>query len=215
MLKFKLSLVDTKSTANYRFHFFFGKFFTYWKIFTVIVATLILFVLYSKGIIAIAFVNGEPVTLREMARIIRREEPVNYIDTLVFEKMVELEGKRRNIVVRQQEIQDEVADITMQAQTNGKTLVELLNESGQTLEDLQRNVKLRIILYKIILQDIEVTDGEIDQFIEENSELYNEGEVDVIRNEVKQILTGAKTSEKVEEFAKYVKAESEIKYLIK
>ncbi|MFW9930914.1 MAG: hypothetical protein ACFFD1_16115, partial [Candidatus Thorarchaeota archaeon] len=50
------------------------------KIASTTVAVFILVVLYAKGIIAPIFVNGEPVTFAEIARIMREEGSSNLID---------------------------------------------------------------------------------------------------------------------------------------
>ena len=186
------------------------------KFTTTLTAILILVFLYKNGYIAPFFVGGEPITLREISRIIKdKGGPKNAIDKLIAEKIIEIEAKKRNIMVRSEEIEEELLLEEKRALENGKTLLAMLEESDETIEDLKNNIKLRITLYKILRQDIDVTEEEIDAYIEKNKVIYEEKEKKQIRDGVRKLLLGVKIQTEYETWIREAKAATEINFLVK
>lgn len=178
------------------------------------IAILILLFLYRRGILAPLFVNGEPITFGEIVKVISSERDSNTIDLLIAEKVILFEAKKRNIEVKKEEVEAEIFRIEKEAIENGLTLVKILNEKDTTMEEMEKNIKTRIMLYKILSDDIEVTEEEVEEYIRENSDLFKEGEEELVEEEVKRILLDKKVGEMYESWIKDARAESEVKYLI-
>lgn len=183
------------------------------KYLSTLVAIIILIVLYKRGIVAPLFVNGEAVTFSEIAKVISKDD-ANYFDQLIAEKIILFEARKRNIEVRKGEIEAEIYKIEKEALENGITLVKLLKEKNTSLEELERNTKTRIMLYKILSEDVEISEWEIEDYIRQNQHLFKEGEEELVREDVIQILLDKKVSEMYETWIREAKAESEVKYII-
>lgn len=185
------------------------------KFSTTFVAIFILVTLYRKGVIAPIFVNGEPVSFTEILKVLREEGSSNLLDRLLAEKIVEIEAKRRNIEVKKEEIDAEIFKIEKQAIEDGITLNQLLKQRGQNLENLEKNIKLQITVYKLIAEDVEVSENEIDQFIFENRDLYKDKEREQIRSDVKNLLLIRKVEDQYQSWIKDAKANTEINYVVR
>ncbi len=175
----------------------------------------ILLSLYKRGVIALAFINGQPISISDVIRYFESKDKNNIIDKIISEKLIEYEAKKRNIIVKQEEIRSEILKIEKEALTNGKTLAQILKESNQTASDLERNVRLRIIVYKILSQDIDLSEDEIDKFIRENPELYENMSREEAREGVRKLLLDSKIKERYDSWIEEVKASSKIDYFIK
>jgi len=183
------------------------------KYLSTIIAILIMVVLYKRGIVAPLFVNGEPVTFAEIANVISDEDG-SYIDQLIAEKVIQFEARKRNIEVRKEEVEAEMYKIEKEALDNGITLVQLLKDKDTSISELEKNTKTRLMLYKILSEDIEITEWEIEDYIRENNEFLKEGEEEIVRDEVIRILLDKKVSEMYETWIREARAESEVNYLI-
>lgn len=184
------------------------------KYLSTFIAILILVVLYKRGIVAPLFVNGEPITFREIVQVISTDSDTNYLDQLIAEKIILFEARKRNIEVKKEEVEAEIYKIEKEAIESGITLVQLLKERDATLKELEKNTKTRLMLYKILSEDIEITEWEIEDYIRQNQHLFKEGEEELVREEVIRILLDKKVSEMYETWIREAKASSEVKYLI-
>ncbi len=70
------------------------------------------------------------------------------------------------------------------------------------------------MIYKILSEDVEITEWEIEDYIRQNQHLFKEGEEELVRDEVIRILLDKKVSEMYETWIREAKASSEVKYLI-
>jgi parvulin-like peptidyl-prolyl isomerase len=183
------------------------------KYLSTVIAILIMVVLYKRGIVAPLFVNGEPVTFGEIAKVISKENG-SYIDQLIAEKVIQFEASKRNIEVKKEEVEEEIFRIEKEALDNGITLIQLLKERDSSIEELEKNTKTRLMLYKILSEDVEITEWEIENYIRENREFLKEGEEEIIRDEVIRILLDKKVSDMYDTWIREAKAQSEVKYLI-
>lgn len=184
------------------------------KYVSTIVSVFILIIFYQSGIIAPLFINGEPITLSEIRKIVTSKDNQHYFDQLIAEKLIVYEAKKRDIDVRKEEIDDEIKRLEKQAIDNGVTLIQLLKQKDTTIEELERNTRTRLLLYKILSEDIDITEWEIDEYLKQNPYLIKEGEEEIIRNKVYEILLNKKASIKYDSWIKQVKAESEVRYII-
>jgi len=184
------------------------------KYLSTFIAILILVVLYKRGIVAPLFVNGEPITFGEIAKVISTDSDTNYLDQLISEKIILFEARKRNIEVKKEEVEAEIYKIEKEAIESGVTLVQLLKERDATLEELEKNTKTRLMLYKILSEDVEITEWEIEDYIRQNQHLFKEGEEELVREEVIRILLDKKVSEMYETWIRETKASSEVRYLI-
>ena len=183
------------------------------RYFSTFIALVILVVLYRRGIVAPLFINGEPIAFSEVVRVITSGENTNYFDKLISEKIIQYEAKKRNIKVRKEEVEEEIFKMEIQAIENGITFVQLLKERQTTIKELERDTKTRLLLYKILSEDIEISEHEIDEYLIQNQYLFEEGEEKAVREKIYEILLNKKVTRKYDSWIRDVKAESEVDYI--
>lgn len=177
-------------------------------------ALLILFYLYDNGIISIAFINGEPITVREAARVITSGDSQSELDRLIAKKLIEYEAKRQKIIVTKDEIRRQVYIYQKEALRQGKTIAELMQTSDQNLGEIDENVKLQITIYKIVAKDLEPTDEDLDEYFEKYGLIYTDEEKVYYKEQVKQFIFKDKVSQNYESWINEAKASSEVRYII-
>jgi hypothetical protein len=182
---------------------------------SLIFGLIILVFLYKTEVIAIAFINGQPITVREVVKVYTSPDKENVLDRIISEKIIEYEAKKRNIQVKSDEIALEIKRIEDEAIANGKTMAQLLQESDKTAKDLEKEIRLKIIIYKILSEDIELSEYEIDRYIKDNPDLYQNLGEEEARERVRKFLIDARLQEEYKTWIQEAKAVSDVKYLIK
>lgn len=175
----------------------------------------ILFTLYKMDIIAIAFINGQPISVSEVIKIYTSDDKESVLDKIIAEKLLEYEAKKRNIQVTADEVAREIERAEKRAIENGMTMAQLLEESDQTAKELEKNTRLRIIVYKILSEDIELSEDEIDDYIRENPQLYENLNEDDVREDIRRLLIDAKLNDEYNTWIQEAKASSEVQYLFR
>lgn len=186
-----------------------------WKIGSTFAAILMLGFLYKKNIIAFAFVNGEAISLTDTIQLIRTGYSPQVFDAFMTEKLVEIEARKRGIIVSKEEIEKDIRRIEEDLALQGKTLTEVLVNSDQSLEDFQRNVKFHLTVYKLLSDNVEITPEEVDKYIKENDYIFSSPKERVeVEKEVEELLFKEKLSAEYDKWIRDVKAGSEIDYLV-
>jgi foldase protein PrsA len=85
---------------------------------------------------------------------------------------------------------------------------------GLSEEALRENIRMQIIIEKLVGKDIQITDEEITQYFEENKELYEEGAtLESMKETIKEQLFSQKLETKFQEWLASVKEGAKIEYV--
>lgn len=156
----------------------------------IIVATLIT-LWFNKGFIVAGTVNGELITTPEFYGKLVANNGQEVFDSTVREVLINQEAKKKGIEVTQAEIDEEIAGL--EKRLGGKENLEnALQQSNTSREKLVEQIKIQLLVEKILGDQIEVTDKEIEQYKKENKETTAGQSNDDIR----EILKSNKLSEK-------------------
>lgn len=177
-----------------------------------ILVVYILITAYHQGAIAPLFINGRPITFGDIISTYKYHEPGNVVDQVILEKIVAYEAQKRNIVVTKDEVEAEMIRMQQTASDNGKTLYQLYKDSGQTTADIDRNIRTHITIVRILEEDTNITEAEIDHYIDTHPDLYPYKDREDIREQVKKILLQQAVNNKYDTWAKEAKASYKIQY---
>ena len=185
------------------------------KLLSLLSALMILIILYKKGVIAPMFINGQAITIRQIYESYKEGGYKGVTDRLLLDKFIDLESKRRNIVITSQEMEVEIKQAEKEALENGKTLNQILNESDQSLSTYEKNLKVRLTIYKILSESVNIDDQKIDEVIEESGWLFKDDkEAETVREELRKYLIDSSYQKKYQSLIKEAKANFEINYII-
>ncbi|MBI4035145.1 MAG: SurA N-terminal domain-containing protein [Candidatus Chisholmbacteria bacterium] len=136
-------------------------------------ATLILLLLAFpfRFLVVPALVNNQPIFFWQYAAKLHQQAGSQVLQQLINETLIEQEISKQGITITQSEIDQELANLEAQM-TNSGGLDALLTFQGITKPELIRQIKLNLGLEKLIKGTITITDAEVNQELEDNTNLY-------------------------------------------
>ena len=120
----------------------------------------------------VASVDGERITKKELYDTLVGVYGESAVDNLVTKVVIDKEADKRNVKVKDSEIDAEVA--TYEESYGGEEgLKSALEASGLTLADLKEDIETNIKIEKLMAEDIEITEDEVKSYYEENKSNFD------------------------------------------
>lgn len=143
-----------------------------------VIALVLNFILVSCGKSngeVVARVNNEVITKDELYDYLVKENGQTAINALVANKIIDLEAKKQNVKVTDEEVEKEIDKIAEQY-GGRETFEQFLGMYGTSLDDIKENVKVNIKIEKLLGSDVKITEDEMKTYFEENKESFDEKE---------------------------------------
>ena len=168
----------------------------------------------GRNLIVAAIVNGQPISRIAVIRELEKQGGKQALDSLVTKQLILQESRKKSISVSQKEIDDEMKKIEKNLEAQGQKLDQVLALQGMTKDTLVEQIKLQKMLEKMVGK-IEVTEKEIDEYIEENIDsLPQDQEEATLRSNVKNSLTQQKLNTKAQEILENLRKNAKINYFV-
>ena len=129
-----------------------------------------LFVL--KQFIIAATVNGQPISRLEVISALEKQGGKQTLDNMITKTLILQEGKKRNIEVSQDEIEAEIQKINETLKEQQTTLEAALELQGMTRKELDEDIRLQLLVQKLVDSQVTVGDEEVTEYVTENEELF-------------------------------------------
>lgn len=127
----------------------------------------------SNNASMIASVNGEEITEDELNESLTSQYGTEVLDTLITNKIIELEAKELGVSVSEEELQAEYEEYA--SQYGGEdALLELLDSYGMDVDDVKKDMETYLLTFKVMEDDLGITEEEIKTYFEENKETYGQ-----------------------------------------
>jgi len=193
------------------------KYFTKKNLIIVVLIIIISAVLYlSKNQLIVATVNGEPINRFTFINELEKQDGKRILESLVSKTLVLQEAKKKNINITPSEIDSEIKNIEDNLKTRGQTLDQVLKLQGITMDTVKDQIKLNLLMKKLLGANVSVTDKEVSDYMEKNKSLIPEGtNPDESKKQIKTQLEQQKFQEKAQEFMKNLQDKAKIKYFLK
>lgn len=124
----------------------------------------------------VARVNGEVITKDDLYDAMFSQIGRQMLDELILIRLVEQEADARGVSVAQEDVDAEVERLAAQVGGFGQ-LEFLLMQQGYDLDQLADEIRFNLTMRALIVPGIEVTDEEVKQFFDENTELFAQEEM--------------------------------------
>lgn len=119
-----------------------------------------------------ATVGSEQITEKQLNEQLRMQYGDQLLRTLMVRAATRLEADAYGLQVTDQEIDDELSTM-MAGYENEQQYYEAMKEQlGLTREGVREDAKYRLLLDKVAVRSVDVTDSEIDAYIADNKEQY-------------------------------------------
>jgi foldase protein PrsA len=170
---------------------------------------------FFRGLFVAAVVNGQPISRLEVVRQTEQQNGKQTLDTLVRNALIEQKAKEQNVSVTDKEIEDEIKKLQDNLSKQGQNLDQVLTAQGLSKDDLNKLIRLDKLVAKMVGKDVKVSDEEVAQYIEQNSEALPQGVGEAeLRTQVTEQLKQQKTNEKVRTWLADLQKEAKINYFV-
>ncbi|MCQ1530386.1 peptidylprolyl isomerase [Lutispora saccharofermentans] len=124
---------------------------------------------------AVARVNGETITKDDLYNALVEQNGEEVLDSLISDKIIELEIKKQNITVGEEAVQTEIQNISVQY-GGEEAFKQALEAYGYSMENVKADVKKNLEIKKLLEPGITITEDEMKNYFEENKDTFNEEE---------------------------------------
>lgn len=128
---------------------------------------LLLLAYYKKSWFVAALVNNQPITSLELQTRLNQQFRSQLLNQMINEKIIEQEAVKKGVTVTFGDINSKVAE-TENQYGGTEPFNTLLSQQGVSRDDFIKQIKLQLIVEKIYESDINPTEDEIKQFIDQN-----------------------------------------------
>ncbi len=120
----------------------------------------------------VAVVEGEPIEWEELYRILEERDGGATLAQLVNARLIGLEGRRRGIVVSDEEVERELARRNSSLPQGKEAAQEVEGRYGTGEPRDREQVRLQLVLYKLIEPEIAISEAEMREYYEANKQLF-------------------------------------------
>lgn len=182
-----------------------------------IIAVLVIILLLTiKGLFIAAIVNGQPLTRISVIKELERQGGKTTLESLITRTLIIQEGKKRNITLNQSEIDQELMKISKNVESQGSTLDQALTAQGMTKNQLTEQIRLQLLVQKMVEKETIVSDKEVDDYLTQNKAQVPEGaDQKTLRRETKDQLTQQKLQTATEKLIKELQDSAKVINLVK
>lgn len=168
----------------------------------------------------VASVNGRLISRLSVIRALEKQGGKKTLDVLVVKSLINQEAKKKKVTATAKEIEEELAKIEKSVTAQGSTLDAVLAQEGMSRDTLVDEIRLQVLVKKMVGQDVKISDKEIDDYIESQkqqmallgTEMTPENEPS--RDEVSTQLKQQKLQEKIQSFVAELKEKAIVNYFV-
>ncbi|NLN48077.1 MAG: foldase [Clostridiales bacterium] len=126
----------------------------------------------TKGNEIVARIDNETITKNDLYEAMVAENGKPVLDMLIANKIIDLELKKENISISQEDIDKEM-DAIAEHYGGLSNFEQMLTIYGQSLDTVKQNIEKNLQIKKLLEPQITITDEELLTYFEENKESFN------------------------------------------
>lgn len=183
------------------------------KSFILFLIVLLALVLYlTKDKYLAAMVNGEVITRYELRTELEKQFGQQSLEGLITKKLVLQEAKKQKVSVTKEDLDKKIAEIEEGLKAQNQTLDQVLAMQGLMRKDVEEQIKLQLMVEKMVGSDVQVSEEEVNSYLEENKEFLPEGmKEDELRASATDQLKQQKINTQIQDWLKKIQSEAKVK----
>jgi hypothetical protein len=186
-----------------------------WGVTAVIILILAgLYILGSRGYIVAATVNGKPIFGWQVNSAVMSRYGAQTLESMVSEQLIADAAKKQGVTVLKSDVDAKVAELVSTLGPNVK-LEDILQYQGMSQNEFENQIRLQLIVDKLLGKDVTVTDIEVDEYIAQNRDTLTATDEAGLKTEAKSTIMTQKISEKIQPWFADLKAQAKIVRLLK
>lgn len=156
---------------------------------------------YFRGQLIVAIVNGQPIFRNKLISRMEKQVGKQTLETIITETLVLQEARKQNIDVSAEEVQTELSQVKESFAAQNQDFDQMLTLQGLTEEDILQQIKLQKMVEVLASQEVQVTEEEIDEYLELNKDfLPEDSEEEELRETTREQLVQQKRSTQIQEW---------------
>jgi len=164
----------------------------------ILLGVIILFlVAVNRGFIVSAIVNGKPIFRWTVNTTLMSRFGKQTVENMITERLIADEAKKAKVTVTQAEIDAKEQEV-LKSFGGNITLDEVLKFQGMTKADFDEQIRLQMLLTKLIGKDIVITDADIESYRATNSATLIATDEAGIKAEVRDAILTQLVGEKIQ-----------------
>lgn len=158
----------------------------------------------------VATVNGSPISRQEYISQMEAQVGAQVLDNMITQQLIADAMADENVVVPQEEIDEEIAQVSEQFTQEGQSLEDLLAMQGMTLDQLKEDIRIQKGLYQLAGVTDEVSQEEIDLFLEDNQESLPDISEEELQDLAREQVLNQQTQTAVQDYLAALRAQANI-----
>jgi len=163
----------------------------------------------SKGYVFVALVNNKPIFRFQLNQTMMARFGKQTLEGMISEQLIGEEAQKNGVVITQAEI-DKQEEEVLKSFGGKVTLDELLKFQGTTKSEFDGQMKLQLMVNKLLAKEVAVTDEEIAAFQETNKATLVSSDEAGLQDEARKALTEQKINEKIQPWFTELKNKAKI-----
>ena len=180
-----------------------------------IIIVIALLLIIFKSVFIVAIVNGQPISRAAYNQMLEAQAGKQVMNALVTQKLIEEYASSKHVSVSQSEIDAQMKTIQGQLAKQGQTLDTALAAQGMSRDDFMTQLRLQILVKKLLADKIKVSDKEITDYINTNKDSLPTGLSDAqLKSQVQQQLEQQKLSQQAQLLVQQLQQKAKIQYFV-
>lgn len=121
----------------------------------------------------VAKVGGVKISQEELNSALNKQYGATVLDTLISDKVIELEAEKKSVTVSKKAIQSQLDTLATQYGSE-EALESALASNNMTISDAKKSIKTYLLTKKLIEPTLDITDSELKSYFKENKDSYNQ-----------------------------------------
>jgi hypothetical protein len=173
---------------------------------------------FARKTFFVASVNGQLINRFTVIKDLEKQGGKKVLETIVLKTLINQEAKKRKLSVTQDEVDKELLKIENNVTSQGATLDTLLAQQGMTKSDLVGEIKLQLLVTKMVEKNVTVSDKEVDEYLaSQNSQIsldLTQPTPGLSRVQAQAAVRQQKLQGEIQSFVAELKAKAKINYFI-
>lgn len=168
-----------------------------------------------RGSYLAAIVNGQPISRLAIMREAEKFQGTQILEQKVLEELVIQKAREEGVQISDEVVNAKLDEIKEDVAAQGQDFDMLLEMQGMTEDELRRQIRLQEMVEQLVGAEVEISDAEIEQYIENNRDfLPEEAAEEELEDIARQQLEQQALSGKYQDWIDNLKRNARVQYFV-
>ena len=165
----------------------------------------------KKDLFIVARVNNSFISRINFINEMEKQSGSQILDNMITQKLVLQEAQNKTILVDDSQVNKEAESIENRLKEQNIVLDEALKIQGQTRKDFNKNIKIGLIIERLLADKIKVSDEEVEKYFTENKSFFEpDTKFEDVKSEIIDTLRQQKLSTEYQNFTQELRSKAKI-----